>query len=288
MQNCQRFSLTVRSTERNRGLNFIHRLLAVPQPERSIMLNLTESSFRPVLLTYISSDFTIYVHHAEQGQILEQLQCELREHFSQLQSQGEHAPRKGHLIAARSNADDQWYRARVQRIQGKTRVHVNFIDYGNSEVISDLNRLAALPPSTFMKSIQCALTVSFRLVQSTSASPCVRTGLRSATAGWRRSTSSAQHSHGSVRRRRMPHDHRIHSKRGAIYLAPSRRHQRESVKTMGRTRPSQGYRGRRRPPSAFDTLVRRIKTCGTQCSMTLSHPSPGTTVGSCFVLFPES
>ena len=134
--------------------------LSTIQPERSIMMNPIASCLRPVLLTYISSDFTIYVHHAEQGRPLEQLQCKLREHFSQFQPLGEHALRKGHFIAARSNADNQWYRARVQRVVDKTRVHVYFIDYGNSELISDLSRLASLPPGTFMRSVQLALTVS--------------------------------------------------------------------------------------------------------------------------------
>lgn len=43
---------------------------------------------------------------------------------------GAYVPRKGDVCAARFSQDDQWYRARLEKIEGSTAT-VCFIDYGN-------------------------------------------------------------------------------------------------------------------------------------------------------------
>jgi staphylococcal nuclease domain-containing protein 1 len=100
------------------------------------------------VITYVTSDLKIYVQYADQGQKLEQLQSELHEIFEQRKPVGGHAVKKGELLAARFTADNEWYRARVEKIEGN-RVSVYFIDYGNREVITDSNRLTTLPPGMY-------------------------------------------------------------------------------------------------------------------------------------------
>jgi staphylococcal nuclease domain-containing protein 1 len=91
----------------------------------------------------------IYVQYSEQGQKLEQLQNDLRENFNQKKPINGHTPKKGELLAARFTVDNEWYRARVEKIEGNNRISVYFIDYGNREVITDLTRLSTLPPGKF-------------------------------------------------------------------------------------------------------------------------------------------
>jgi staphylococcal nuclease domain-containing protein 1 len=112
-------------------------------------VNFSEPRFRHVVLTYITSELKIYVQYSDQGQKLEQLQNDLRELFHQKKPTDGHRPRKGELLAARFTVDNEWYRARVEKIEGNNRISVYFIDYGNREVITDVNRLTPLPPGRF-------------------------------------------------------------------------------------------------------------------------------------------
>lgn len=88
----------------------------------------------------------IYIQYSQHGQKLVQLQSDLREIFNQTKPVGGHVPKKGELLAACFTADDEWYRARVEKIEGNNRISVYFIDYGNRELITDLSRLTTLPP----------------------------------------------------------------------------------------------------------------------------------------------
>ena len=109
-------------------------------------LDFNSSSFRPVVVTYISPDFKVYVQYSDQGQRVEQLQSDLRQSFSEKKPVGGHSPKKNKLVAAQFSADNEWYRARVEKIEANDRVSVYFVDYGNREVITDPSRLTALPP----------------------------------------------------------------------------------------------------------------------------------------------
>lgn len=86
------------------------------------------------------------MQYSEQGAKVEQLQSELRDIFNQTKPVGGHTPKKGELLAARFTADNEWYRARVEKIEGTNRVSVYFVDYGNREIITDPSRLTTLPP----------------------------------------------------------------------------------------------------------------------------------------------
>ncbi|CAF4458496.1 unnamed protein product, partial [Rotaria sp. Silwood2] len=112
----------------------------------SDIINFADSRFRHAVVSYVTSDLKVYLQYSEQGQKLEQLQSELREIFNRTKPTGGYIPKKGELLAACSTADNEWYRARVEKIEGNNRISVYYIDYGNREVITDLNRLAKLPP----------------------------------------------------------------------------------------------------------------------------------------------
>jgi staphylococcal nuclease domain-containing protein 1 len=116
----------------------------------SEIINFNDPEFHRVVLTYITSELTIYVQYSEQGQKLEQLQNQLREIFNEKTPIGEYTPKKGELLAARFTADDQWYRAKVEKIEENNHIFVYFIDYGNREVITDLTRITTLPSGRFL------------------------------------------------------------------------------------------------------------------------------------------
>lgn len=127
-------------------LRGLHLPVLEEQPSEAGVVNFNDSRFRRVALTYATSELKIYVQYSEQGPKVEQLQGDLREAFNQKKPVGGHTPKKGELLAARFTQDNEWYRARVEKIEGNNRVSVYFIDYGNREVITDPSRLTTLPP----------------------------------------------------------------------------------------------------------------------------------------------
>ena len=135
-------------------------------------INFNDSRFRRVVVTHVTSDLKLYVQYSEQGPKVEQLQSELRDIFSQTKPVGGHVVKKGELLAARYTADNEWYRARVEKIENNNRVSVYFIDYGNREVISDSSRFTTLPPGMYLSQDKLAKKsiVSCRLFTITSTS----------------------------------------------------------------------------------------------------------------------
>jgi staphylococcal nuclease domain-containing protein 1 len=105
------------------------------------------------------------VQYSEQGAKVEQLQTELRDIFNQTKPVGGHTPKKGELLAARFTADNEWYRARVEKIEANNRISVYFVDYGNREIITDPARLTTLPPGKIYfqqkKGIKCSFLSYF-------------------------------------------------------------------------------------------------------------------------------
>lgn len=51
---------------------------------------------------------------------------------------------RGTLCAALFSADDKWYRVKVNGTMGRGDIKVEFIDYGNTEVVNE-NTLRKLP-----------------------------------------------------------------------------------------------------------------------------------------------
>ncbi|GAB6033374.1 hypothetical protein CHUAL_013139 [Chamberlinius hualienensis] len=105
--------------------------------ERSIDL-------KAVVVTDIRPDLHFFAQYIDQGPKLETLLDELRSEFASTPPlPGSYTPKKGDICAAKFAEDDQWYRAKVEKVAGN-EAHVIYIDYGNREVTKFAN-LATLP-----------------------------------------------------------------------------------------------------------------------------------------------
>lgn len=66
-----------------------------------------------------------------EGSVLEKLMDDLRQEMeSNPPLPGAFTARKGETCAARFSQDNQWYRAKVEKVEGNTAT-VLFLDYGN-------------------------------------------------------------------------------------------------------------------------------------------------------------
>lgn len=87
-----------------------------------------------IVITEISPELLFYVQQTEQGAKLEALLSKLRQEFqSSPPLSGAFTPKKNDLCAAQFTEDNEWYRARVERVQGSNAT-VLYVDYGNKEV----------------------------------------------------------------------------------------------------------------------------------------------------------
>lgn len=87
-----------------------------------------------VIITEVTTDLHFYAQHADQGTKLETLMSKLRQEFqSNPPTSGAYTPKRGDLCAAKFTEDNEWYRAKVEKIQGGNAT-VLYVDYGNKEV----------------------------------------------------------------------------------------------------------------------------------------------------------
>lgn len=104
-------------------------------------------NYKKVIITETKddlSDLIFYAQHCDEGPKLEELITDLRQELTTNPPVvGSYTPKKGELCAAKYSADDQWYRAKVMKIQG-SQIYVSFVDYGNKE-ITTATQLACLP-----------------------------------------------------------------------------------------------------------------------------------------------
>ncbi|GBL80625.1 Nuclease domain-containing protein 1 [Araneus ventricosus] len=90
------------------------------------------------------TDLIFYAQHFDEGPKLEELMSDLRQELtSNPPLVGSYTPKKGDLCAAKYSADDQWYRAKIVKMQGN-QIQILFIDYGNRELTTS-TQLASLP-----------------------------------------------------------------------------------------------------------------------------------------------
>ncbi|KAK3585672.1 hypothetical protein CHS0354_020238 [Potamilus streckersoni] len=104
-------------------------------------------NYKNIIITEVGADLHFYAQNVDNGPQLEKLMDQLRQDMeSDPPLPGSHTPKKGDLCAAKFSADNQWYRARVEKQEGPGKVLVRFIDYGNKEVV-ETTKTAPLPPS---------------------------------------------------------------------------------------------------------------------------------------------
>jgi len=100
----------------------------------------------------------------EQGQQLEELMINMRKEFKASPPvTGAYTPKRGDMCAAKFAMDNEWYRAKVERVSGG-KINVLYIDYGNRETVQS-GQVAQLPqafqtPKPFAKeyAVACVTT----------------------------------------------------------------------------------------------------------------------------------
>lgn len=86
------------------------------------------------MVTELTPELHFYAQSVEQGPKVEALNARIRQELAANPPlAGAYSPRRNEICAARFSLDDQWYRARVEKIQG-SNVSVVYIDYGNRYV----------------------------------------------------------------------------------------------------------------------------------------------------------
>ncbi|XP_060519354.1 staphylococcal nuclease domain-containing protein 1 [Cylas formicarius] len=101
-------------------------------------------NFEEVVVTEITPEGGFFVQRFADGPKLDSLCAKLRQEFeANPPLSGAFNPRKGDLCAAQYSVDNQWYRVKVEKVQGG-KATVYYIDYGNREVLPTA-RLASLP-----------------------------------------------------------------------------------------------------------------------------------------------
>jgi len=91
-------------------------------------------NYENVIVTEITETLTFFAQSVENGSKLESLMSKLHADFqSNPPIAGSYTPKRGDLVAAQFTLDNQWYRAKVERVQGSNAT-VLYIDYGNKEV----------------------------------------------------------------------------------------------------------------------------------------------------------
>ncbi|CAH0547008.1 unnamed protein product [Brassicogethes aeneus] len=97
-----------------------------------------------VVVTEITAEGTFFVQRVADGPKAESLLAKMRQEFEASPPlPGAYTPKRGEVCAAKFSVDDEWYRAKVEKVQGSNAT-VHYIDYGNRETIP-VTRLAKLP-----------------------------------------------------------------------------------------------------------------------------------------------
>uniref|UniRef100_A0A5F9D9Z0 Staphylococcal nuclease domain-containing protein n=1 Tax=Oryctolagus cuniculus TaxID=9986 RepID=A0A5F9D9Z0_RABIT len=139
------------------------------QPVEEVMPVLEEkersASYKPVFVTEITDDLHFYVQDVETGTQLEKLMENMRNDItSHPPVEGSYAPRRGDFCIAKF-VDGEWYRARVEKVESPTKVHVFYIDYGNREILPP-SRLGTLPPAFSTRALPAQATeYAFAFIQ---------------------------------------------------------------------------------------------------------------------------
>ncbi|CAH0577989.1 unnamed protein product [Chrysodeixis includens] len=118
------------------------------EKERNAPIQDRTVKYEKVIITEVTPEGNFYAQNIDMGTRLESLMEKIHQEFkSNPPLAGAYMPRRGNICAARFSLDDQWYRAKVEKITEDKLAHVFYIDYGNREVLSTA-RLAALPAGT--------------------------------------------------------------------------------------------------------------------------------------------
>ena len=91
--------------------------------------------YESVVVTEVTPELQFYAQHTDQGAKLEELMTKLRQDFKAMPPvTGSYAPKRGDMCAAKFSEDNEWYRAKVEKVEKGGNVTILYIDYGNREV----------------------------------------------------------------------------------------------------------------------------------------------------------
>lgn len=109
--------------------------------------------YESVVVTEVTPELKFYAQHADQGAKLEELMTKLRQEFRAMPPvTGSYNPRRGDLCAAKFSEDNEWYRAKVEKVEKGGNVSILYVDYGNREV-SSTPQLQRFFPRKYLRSI---------------------------------------------------------------------------------------------------------------------------------------
>ncbi|CAH2103312.1 unnamed protein product [Euphydryas editha] len=118
------------------------------EKERNAPIQDRVIKYEKVIITEITNEGVFYAQNIESGNKLEALMDKIHQEFKNNSPlPGSYVTRKGQICAARFTLDDQWYRAKVEKITEDKMAQIFYIDYGNREIVSQ-SRLAQLPAGT--------------------------------------------------------------------------------------------------------------------------------------------
>uniref|UniRef100_A0A2S2Q6G9 Staphylococcal nuclease domain-containing protein 1 n=1 Tax=Sipha flava TaxID=143950 RepID=A0A2S2Q6G9_9HEMI len=133
------------------------------KPAHEDVVKERKTNFVEVLVSEVSPELHVFVQPVSEGPKLESLTDNLRKYFdSNPPTPGSYSPKRGEICAAKFKEDQQWYRAKVEKIVGQN-IHVLYIDYGNRDVVT-VDECANLP-STFKNDRPYAKEYGFALVK---------------------------------------------------------------------------------------------------------------------------
>ncbi|CAF4745688.1 unnamed protein product [Pieris macdunnoughi] len=147
------FGRSIKSAEenaRNKRLGIWNDYVEVERVEKVTNSRVIERvvKYDKVIITEITQDGTFYAQNIDLGSKLEALMEVIRQEFkNNAPLPGSFVPKRGNICAARFSMDEQWYRAKVEKIVEDKKVHILYIDYGNREIVN-YSRLAQLPAGT--------------------------------------------------------------------------------------------------------------------------------------------
>jgi len=101
-------------------------------------------NYSKVVVTEVTDNFTFYAQKVDNGPQPESMMDQMRQEMtSNPPTAGSYTPKRGETCAAKFSGDDQWYRAKITKVEtGKAQCL--FIDFGNKETVAATS-LAALP-----------------------------------------------------------------------------------------------------------------------------------------------
>eukprot|EP00102_Acyrthosiphon_pisum_P024003 XP_016661213.1 PREDICTED: staphylococcal nuclease domain-containing protein 1-like [Acyrthosiphon pisum] len=133
------------------------------KPVHEGMVKEQKTNYVEVLVSEVSPELHVYVQPISERSKLEILTDNLQKHFdSNPPISGSYSPKKGEICAAKLKEDQQWYRAKVEKVAGPS-IHVLYIDYGNRDIVI-AQECANLPP-TFKNDRPYAKEYGFALVK---------------------------------------------------------------------------------------------------------------------------